>query len=86
VVPTIKALREKLGGIAEAELEKTLGGRLRHLGNEEREALVRMTEAMVNKFLHDPTLFLKGNGCRGGKSVYLDVARKLFNLDAEGEF
>ena len=86
VVPTIKAMREKLGDIAEAELEKTLGGRLRHLGDDEREALVRMTEAMVNKFLHDPTLFLKGNGCHGGKSVYLDVARKLFNLDAEGEF
>jgi glutamyl-tRNA reductase len=43
-----------------------------------------MTEAMVNKFLHDPTLFLKGNGCHGGKSVYLDVTRKLFNLDDEG--
>jgi glutamyl-tRNA reductase len=84
VVPTIKALREKLGEIAGAELEKTLGGRLRHLGDEEREALVRMTEAMVNKFLHDPTLFLKGNGCHGGKSVYLDVTRKLFNLDDEG--
>ncbi|MFP4307554.1 MAG: glutamyl-tRNA reductase [Desulfococcaceae bacterium] len=85
VVPTIKALREKLGHIAEAELEKTLGGRLRHLGDEEREAMVRMTEAMINKFLHDPTLFLKGAGCRGGKSVYLDVARKLFNLDDEGD-
>lgn len=84
VVPTIKALREKMGEIAGSELEKTLGGRLRHLGDEEREALIRMTEAMVNKFLHDPTLFLKRNGCHGGKSVYLDVTRKLFNLDDEG--
>jgi glutamyl-tRNA reductase len=86
VVPTIKAMREKLGAIAEAELDRTLGGRLRHLGPAERAAVRRMTDAMVKKILHDPTLFLKGSGCHGGKSVYLDVTRKLFNLDDEGKF
>jgi glutamyl-tRNA reductase len=44
-------------------------------------AINRMTEAMVNKILHDPTMLLKGNGRHQDKSVYLDVTRKLFKLD-----
>jgi len=36
---------------------------------------------MINKILHDPTIFLKNNGCHGSKSVYLDITRKLFKLD-----
>jgi glutamyl-tRNA reductase len=40
-----------------------------------------MTDAMVNKILHDPTMLLKSNGHHQDKSVYLDVTRKLFKLD-----
>ena len=40
-----------------------------------------MTDAMVNKMLHDPTLLLKSDGIQEDKSVYLDVIRKLFKLD-----
>ncbi len=76
VVPTLVALREKLESIADAELKKTL--RANHLSS---EAVRRMTEAMISKILHDPTLFLKNAGCHGDKSAYLDVTRKLFNLD-----
>jgi len=36
---------------------------------------------MVKKILHDPTIFLKSNGCHGDNAVYLDVVRKLFQLD-----
>ncbi len=79
VVPTIIALRQKLESIAAAEISRTL-----HSGNisdEGRQALERMTQALVNKFLHDPTEVLKRNGCQGGRSLYLDMARKLFKLD-----
>ena len=80
VVPTIVALREKLTAIARAELKKTCGS-LSHLSAEDRDAMSRMTEALINKALHDPTLFLKGNGCGGNRSAYLDMTRKLFNLN-----
>jgi glutamyl-tRNA reductase len=40
-----------------------------------------MTNAMVNKMLHDPTMLLKSNERNQDKSVYLDVTRKLFKLD-----
>ncbi len=79
VVPTIKALRQKLETIAEAELTKTLQYGI--ISDEGRQALERMTHAMINKILHDPTKVLKRNGCQGGRSVYLDIARKLFKLD-----
>lgn len=79
VVPTIKALRQKIEDIAEAEIHKTVG----HIDLSENDvcALRRMTQALINKILHDPTEVLKQNGCQGGRSTYLDVARKLFRLD-----
>lgn len=83
VVPTIKALREKLGELAEAELNRTLAHSLSHLSPTDEEALRRMMSALVKKTLHHPTLFLKRNGCRGDQNLYLDAARKLFHLDEE---
>ncbi len=79
VVPTIKALRKKLEDIAALEVKKTLqaGG----LSDEGRHAVERMTQAMINKILHDPTDVLKRNGCQGTRSAYLDITRKLFKLD-----
>jgi glutamyl-tRNA reductase len=35
----------------------------------------------VNKVLHDPTVFLKAKGHKEEKSLYLDITRRLFNLD-----
>jgi glutamyl-tRNA reductase len=83
IIPTIVGLREKLYGIADAEIRKTLNQSLGHLSPEEGEAIRRMTNALVNKILHHPTLFLKRNGCFGEKSIYLDATRKLFRLDEE---
>ena len=80
VVPTIVSLRGKVESLAKSELEKTMGG-LGHLSEKDRLAIERMTQALVNKILHDPTHFLKKDGCRGDKSVSLDLTRKLFNLD-----
>jgi glutamyl-tRNA reductase len=81
VVPTIVALRGKLEGIARAELERTIGS-LPHLSPEDIQALERMTAAMVNKTLHDPTLLLKSEGCLSAdRAQLLDAARKLFRLD-----
>jgi glutamyl-tRNA reductase len=81
VVPTIVDLRSKIETIADAEIQRTLSTSLQHLHDADRDAIQRMKTALVNKILHDPTLFLKGNGCRGDKSAYLDTARKLFKLD-----
>jgi glutamyl-tRNA reductase len=80
VVPTIKALHAKVRGLVDTELQKTLG-HLPHLTPEDQKAIERMSDAMVKKILHLPTQYLKGNGCHGDRAIYLDVARKLFELD-----
>ena len=75
-------LRKKLDRIAENEIKKTLKS-LSHLSTEECAAISRMTQAIVNKVLHDPTIFLKNERYHGDKSVSIDMVRKLFNLDLD---
>ena len=72
--------KEKVEKIVRGELEKTLHT-VKHLSDDDIMAINRMTDAMVNKILHDPTMLLKSNGHHQDKSVYLDVTRKLFKLD-----
>ncbi|MCF8068260.1 MAG: glutamyl-tRNA reductase [Desulfobacterales bacterium] len=80
VVPTIVALREKIDDLVKLEIDKTLKG-LPHLKHSDTEALSRMSDALINKIMHHPTRFLKSDRCRGNKSIYLDMTRKLFKLD-----
>ena len=80
VIPTIVELRKKIEEIAKGELKKTLQT-VKDLSADDIMAINRMTDAMVNKILHDPTMLLKSNGRHQDKSVYLDVTRKLFRLD-----
>jgi len=61
-------------------MKKTLQS-LSHLSEADSDALRRMKMALINKILHDPTLFLKGDGSQQDLSMYLDVTRKLFKLD-----
>lgn len=80
VVPTIVALRDKMDSIAKTEIKKTLQS-LSHLSDQDRQAITRMANAMINKILHDPTRLLKSNESHGKKHEYLDITRKLFGLD-----
>jgi glutamyl-tRNA reductase len=57
--PTIVALRARIRGSLRAELDRTLGGRLRHLPEPDRAALETMLEASVNRLLHLPTTRLR---------------------------
>ena len=80
VVPSLVALREKAEAIRQAELKKTFSS-LKSASEEDRAAVDRLTAALVNKILHDPTLFLKERGHRDQKTLYVDIFRKLFKLD-----
>ena len=81
VVPTIVALKEKLNNLAVNEVKKTLNSSLKHLSETDSKAIERMTEALINKILHDPIHFLKNGGAHRDESVYLNFSRTLFNLD-----
>jgi glutamyl-tRNA reductase len=57
--PTVVALRRRIRGALRAEVERSLRGRLKHLGEAEREALATMVDAAVNRILHEPTMRLR---------------------------
>ncbi len=57
--PTIVSLRARIRGSLRTELDRTLGGRLRHLAGPDRAALETMLEASVNRLLHLPTTRLR---------------------------
>ncbi len=84
VVPTIVSLREKMEEIRQRELKKTFAS-LGAASEQDRDAIDRLTAALVNKILHGPTLFLKECGHTDEKSLYLDLTRRIFNLDAPDE-
>ena len=79
-MPTIKALRAKVQDIAQEEVQKTLQ-QMGHLSVKDREAIQRMAESLTNKILHEPTRYLKSNGCQNDRSTSLDIARKIFGLN-----
>ncbi len=79
VVPTIVALKNKLEAIACSEINKTAA--LHHFSNADCLALEKMARAMANKLLHDPIHFLKNPGSHTDTATYLDMTRRLFNLD-----
>ncbi len=80
VVPTIVALRKKVEKIVDHEIERTFNG-LDEESAIDREAFDRMKQALTKKMLHDPTLFLKSDGCRADRTRYVDLIRRLFKLD-----
>jgi glutamyl-tRNA reductase len=61
VVPTIRALRERFARVADAELHKTLDllARREHTPAQQREAIQRLVQLVVNKLLHQPTTALR---------------------------
>ena len=84
IVPTIKALNNKMSSIVEIECKKTLSS-LKHLSKEDTEAIKRMTRAIATRTIHDPILFLRNTGDHRDDSLYLNVTRQLFNIDIPGE-
>ncbi len=81
-VPTIVSIRQKIEAIAETEMQKTFHQQ-QHWTEEDRQAVQRMTQALINKILHDPTQYLRRNGAMGNLPAQLDIVRKLFHLDPE---
>jgi glutamyl-tRNA reductase len=82
-VPTITALRQRLEEIRQKELERSLGGALRNLSQEQREALDDMTTAMMNKILHAPLTHIKRNSGDEDdeRTLYIAALKKLFDLE-----
>lgn len=81
LTPTIVSLRARTRSILAAEVERSLGGKLRHLGAAERQALAIMVEAATNKLLHVPTTRLRALAGDPRAGEHVEVLRELFDLD-----
>ncbi len=81
-VPTIVDLNRKVDEIRRSELEKTLA-KIGPLSTEQVEALDVMTQSLAHKILHDPIMFIKHVSMRDKKDFYLDLARRVFNINGE---
>jgi len=80
-IPTIAAFREKLEGIRQKEIEKSLGGHLRGLSEKQKKAVEDMTAAMLKKILHGPISHLKRTTEGEDEALYVAALRKLFDLE-----
>jgi len=82
VVPTIVALREKVEGIRQREVERYLGT-LGTLDPRQRDAIERLTRAIVNKILHHPVTALRRHQSERGETFHVEAARSLFRLGGD---
>ena len=81
VQPTVVAMRLKARAVLLAELERSLGGRLKHLPEADRAALTQMMESAVGKLLHAPTTKLKARAAEADDAGELAAAMQfLFDL------
>jgi glutamyl-tRNA reductase len=80
VVPVLKEFRERLDRVRAEELERTLR-RLPHLSQQEKSELEHFSQALLNKFLHQPTIALKAAAQAGRGYGLLDALKRLFGLE-----
>jgi glutamyl-tRNA reductase len=80
VIPTIVALRNRAEEIKRSELDKALG-RLGSLSLQERGLVEGLASAIVNKLLHGPLVTLKEEAHSPGGTMFIEAARRFFNLD-----
>jgi glutamyl-tRNA reductase len=80
VQPTVVALRMKTRAIFVSELERSLGGRLKHLSEGDKDALLQMVESAVNKLLHAPTTRLKAGAAGDSSADMVSAVKHLFDL------
>ena len=84
VAPTVAAIRAKAEKIRTEELRKATK-RLGDLSSKDIDTIDHLTQAIVNKMLHEPTTALReAGGGRKGVAV-VETARVMYGLDEEGD-
>ncbi len=84
LTPAIVALRARTRSVLEAELARSLSGKLRHLPPADREALGVMLDAATNKLLHGPVTRLRALAGDTRADDYLGALHHLFDVSVDG--
>ncbi len=80
VVPTLNGLRAHAERIRQAEVEKALR-RMGPLSEREQQIIQALTQGIVNKLLHQPTVRLKERTGDGTGLAYATALQELFGLE-----
>ncbi len=82
VSPTISSLRDRAEAIRREELAKA-EGRWESLSPADRERLDAMTQAMIGKLLHEPSVRLREAAEAGDGLAHVESLRHLFGLEPQ---
>ena len=80
VVPVLKEFRDRMDHVRAAELDRVLR-RLAHLSPDDRGEIAHFSEALLNKFLHAPTIAVKEAAQAGRGYGLLEALKRLFGLE-----
>ena len=80
VVPAIKEFRTRMDALRAAELERAMR-QLGHLSAEDRAHVEQFSQALLSKFLHQPTVALKAAAEEGRGYGLLEALRRLFGME-----
>jgi glutamyl-tRNA reductase len=80
VQPVISTLRSRAEEIRRHELDRALR-RMDHLSARERDTINALTQAIVSKLLHEPTVRLKEHATEGRGYQFAELVRDLFHLE-----
>lgn len=84
VKPLLVSLRKSIERVKEKELQEAKK-KLEHLSEKELVVIDAFANAIVNKFLHNPTIFLKEVGASEDSYIYLEAFKRIFDLKGEDE-
>ncbi|HEY8794008.1 MAG TPA: glutamyl-tRNA reductase [Gemmatimonadaceae bacterium] len=78
-VPVLRTFRTEMDRMREAELADAMR-KLEHLSPRDREAVEHFSRALMNKFLHQPSVRLRAGAANGHGLGVVDALRYLFDL------
>ena len=84
VVGAIRSFRGRMDELRRNELEKALKD-LEHLPAADRARIAHLTKALMNKFLHEPTVRLRQSAGQGEDQALTEAVERLFDLGRADE-
>jgi glutamyl-tRNA reductase len=80
-VPVLRTFRSEMDRLRAAELAEAMR-KLEHLSSRDRETIEHFSRALMNKFLHEPSVRLRAAAANGRGLGVVDALRYLFDLRA----
>jgi glutamyl-tRNA reductase len=80
VTALLTQLRERLHGIGDEELKRTLG-KLNGLSESQKQEVQELSRRIVNKILHPPSETLRNSSADSASRTIMELVRKLFGIN-----